>query len=31
VRIGPITDVAAYDAMAERVARLGLTSHLVTE
>jgi len=31
VRIGPITDVAAYDAMAERVAKLGLTSHLVTE
>jgi rare lipoprotein A len=31
VRIGPITDVAAYDAMAGRVARLGLTSHLVTE
>jgi rare lipoprotein A len=31
VRIGPITDVAAYDAMAERVARLGLTSHLATE
>jgi rare lipoprotein A len=31
VRIGPINDVAAYDAMAERVARLGLTSHLVTE
>jgi rare lipoprotein A len=31
VRIGPITDVAAYDAMAERVGKLGLTSHLVTE
>ena len=31
VRIGPITDVAAYDAMAERVAKLGLTSHLVSE
>jgi rare lipoprotein A len=31
VRIGPITDVAAYDAMAERVEKLGLTSHLVTE
>jgi rare lipoprotein A len=31
VRIGPISDVAAYDAMAERVARLGLTSHLATE
>lgn len=31
VRIGPISDVSAYDAMAERVAKLGLTSHLVTE
>ncbi|MFO1505367.1 MAG: septal ring lytic transglycosylase RlpA family protein [Steroidobacteraceae bacterium] len=31
VRIGPIGDVSAYDAMAERVARLGLSSHLVTE
>jgi rare lipoprotein A len=31
VRIGPINDVTAYDAMAERVSKLGLTSHLVTE
>jgi rare lipoprotein A len=31
VRIGPIGDVNAYDATAERVAKLGLTSHLVTE
>jgi rare lipoprotein A len=31
VRIGPITDVAAYDSMAERVEKLGLTTHLVTE
>ena len=31
VRIGPISDVAAYDVMADRVGRLGLASHLVTE
>jgi rare lipoprotein A len=31
VRIGPIENVTAYDAMAERVSQLGLTSHLVTE
>ena len=31
VRIGPIADVAAYDAMAARVARLGIEGHLVTE
>ena len=31
VRIGPISDVTTYDATAERVAKLGLTSHLATE
>jgi len=31
VRIGPISDVAAYDAMADRVGSMGLESHLVTE
>ncbi len=31
VRIGPIADVAAYDAMAARVARLGIEGHLATE
>ena len=31
VRVGPIADVAAYDAMAARVARLGIDGHLVTE
>jgi rare lipoprotein A len=31
VRIGPINNVNAYDAMAERVSKLGLSSHLVTE
>jgi rare lipoprotein A len=31
VRIGPIADVAGYDAMAARVAQLGIESRLVTE
>jgi rare lipoprotein A len=31
VRVGPIADVAGYDAMAARVARLGIEGHLVTE
>jgi hypothetical protein len=31
VRVGPIADVAGYDAMAARIARLGIESHLITE
>lgn len=31
VRIGPIADVAGFDATAERIARLGIATRLVTE
>jgi cell division septation protein DedD len=31
VRIGPVRDVAAFDTLAARLARLGVESRLVTE